>query len=486
VGSTKTNGDTLNFQTNYSVSQLHSQLNSDAPNLNTSVNNFYYTDNVANTSSDYNFEFEIPCYIQYNDSLDLNVINSVGKIIFNSVDWIYLTIESTLAYDFKVWYLWEGISNVENNYDIFFDQYWAASLSISSFQLFYAVILDKYLSVILQQNAFNNDWFRTMLHSKENALIWLYHPELAWHINDSNQFFSYFYSTMFDFIYFDKSNPDICILAHTLYIHFLVLFLIVLLFITVLFNFYGNSNTEENTIDADYLIANTTVEAEKEISSIDDYLGLLLIIAYVFGFFFFIGAWTSITSHSTLLLSYYSVIILFAFILGMPTLVLYDLGIFFLAYLRGAGKSSNVVSESVFDYVACIIFYSRILAQWVRVILMLVTFLSVSHYVSEFGLTNNLLIASEDQTNGLNELNTNFSSTYYILSVIPGKFLYWIYESIHTLFLVTSQFIAFIAIIFWLFLFLYTFFIIEKHEDFFSKKRLERKEKLKQIYNLKN
>jgi hypothetical protein len=47
----------------------------------------------------------------------------------------------------------------------------------------------------------------------------------------------------------------------------------------------------------------------------------------------------------------------------MPTLVLYDLGIFFLSYLRGAGKSSNILSESIFDYVACIIFYSRILAQ---------------------------------------------------------------------------------------------------------------------------
>lgn len=480
MGSVKTKGDILNFQTISDVNQLHSQINS---NLN---HNNYYTDNLNSIGSGYNFEFEVPCCFDYNESTDLNTINLVGKIVFNSVDWIYLTVESIMAYDFKIWYLWEGISNTENSYDIFFDQYWAASLSISSFQLFYAVVLDKYLNVFLQQNAFNNDWFRTMLHSKENALIWLYHPELAWHVSDSNQFFSYFYSTMYDFIYFDKSNPDICILAHTLYIHFLILSLIFLLFITILFNFYGNANTEENTIDADYLIANTTVEAEKEITSIDDYLGLLLIIAYMFGVFFFIGAWTSIMSHSTLILSYYSVIILFIFVLGMPTLILYDLGIFFLAYLRGASKSSNVVWESIFDYVACIIFYSRILAQWVRIVLMLVTFLSISHYVSEFELTNNLLIASEDQTNGLNELNTNFSSTYYILTVIPGKFLYWIYETVHTLFLVTSQFIAFLAIVFWLFLFLYTFFIIEKHEDFFSKKRIERKEKLKQIYKLKN
>lgn len=426
-------------------------------------------------------------YLDFDDvSNNINAVNVIGKVVFGSIDWIYTTMESMISYDFKIWYLWEGISNADYNYDIFFDQYWAASLVISNFQLFNAVLLDKYLNVFVQQNAFNNDWFRMMLHSKENSYIWLYHPELCWHISDTNQFFSYFYSTMHDFIYFNKSNPDICILAHTLYIHFIVLFLIFSAFISILFNFYGNSNTEENTIDADYLIANTTVEAEKEITSIDDYLGLLLIMAYVFGIFFFMGAWTSVSAQSNLILSCYSIFILFIFVLGMPTLLLYDLGIFFLTYLKGAGKGSNILMEAVFDYVACIIFYSRILAQWVRVVLMLVTFLSISHYVSEFELTNNVFIASENQTDGLNELNTNFSSTYYILTVIPGKMLYWIYESVHTLFLVSSQFIAFIAIIFWLILFLYTFFIIEKHEDFFSKKRIERKEKLKLLYNLKN
>jgi hypothetical protein len=86
----------------------------------------------------------------------------------------------------------------------------------------------------------------------------------------------------------------------------------------------------------------------------------------------------------------------------------------------------------------------------------------------------------------MNELNTNFSMTYYILTVLPGKFIYWIYEILHTFFVVCSQFVAFFAIVFWLFLFLYTFFIIEKHEDFFSKKREERKKKLKELWNLKN
>lgn len=415
-----------------------------------------------------------------------NLPSLLGNIVFNGVEWLYTTTESMLAYDFKIWYLWENISNLDDSYDIFFNQYWAITFSASVFQLFYAVLLDRYLSILVQNNPFNSDWYRIVLHSRENALIWLYHPELAWHVASVNNFFTYFYGGIFDFIYFDKSNPDMCILAHTLYIHLIILGLVFLGFITVLFSFYGNPNTEENTIDADYLSASGTVEAEKEITSIDDYLGLVFTIAYVFGIFFYIYAWTSILTQSALIISYYSIFIMFVFILGMPTLILYDLGIFFLAYLKGAGKSPNSFAEIAFDYIACVVFYTRILAQWVRIVLMLVTFISLSHYVSDFEITNSAIIGNENQSEGMNELSNNTSMTYYILTVLPGKFLYWIYEILHTLFLVSSQFIAFFAIVFWLFLFLYTFFIIEKHEDFFSKKREERKKKLKELYNLKN
>lgn len=415
-----------------------------------------------------------------------NITEYVGEIFLNGIEWIYSSTESMLTYEFKIWYLWEDLSELNESYDIFFNQYWALTFSISVFQLLYAVILDQYLINLMNHNPFSSDWFRMLLHSRENALIWLYHPELVWHVEQVNSFFSEYYSGVFEFIYFDKSNPDICILAHTLYIDIIVFFLIFSAFITILFSFYGNPNTEENTIDADYLSASGTVEAEKEITSIDDYLGLVFIMAYVFGIFFYIHAWTSIISQSSLILSYYSLIIMFIFILGMPTLILYDLGIFFLAYLKGAGKNPNSFVEIIFDYIACVVFYTRILAQWVRIVLMLITFLSLSHYVAEFEITNNALIGSENQTDGMNELLNNSSTTYYIFTVLPAKFLYWIYEILHTLFLVTSQFIAFFAIVFWLFLFLYTFFIIEKHEDFFSKKREERKKKLKDIYNLKN
>jgi biopolymer transport protein ExbB/TolQ len=59
------------------------------------------------------------------------------------------------------------------------------------------------------------------------------------------------------------------------------------------------------------------------------------------------------------------------------------------------------------------------------------------------------------------------------------------YEVLHTFFVVTGQLIAYCAMIFWLFLFLFTFFVIEKQENHFEERRKFRQEILKKIRDLK-
>lgn len=49
--------------------------------------------------------------------------------------------------------------------------------------------------------------------------------------------------------------------------------------------------------------------------------------------------------------------------------------------------------------------------------------------------------------------------------------MYFIYELLHTFFVVTAQFFAFIGMVFWLFFFLYTFFVFEPQEAYLSSKR---------------
>jgi len=52
--------------------------------------------------------------------------------------------------------------------------------------------------------------------------------------------------------------------------------------------------------------------------------------------------------------------------------------------------------------------------------------------------------------------------------------------------MVIFQFIAFFAMIFWLFLFLYTMFVLETQENFFTYKRMFRKNYFNKIINFKN
>lgn len=420
------------------------------------------------------------------ESTDSEYYDYFNQLIFNGIDWIYLTTESIYNYNFKVWYISDCLTVFNNSCDLFFYQYWFLIISTSLYQLFYSVILDMYINNFIINNVFANDWFKVYLYTKESSIIWLYHPELLWHINQINSYFMTFYTSSEFFSIFNKNQSEVFILTHTLYIHIIFFIIYIGGFVTLLFSFYGNQNNEENIIDNDYLNNSLLVESEKEITSIDDYLVLLFTVAYVFGFYFYLYSFISILNQSNILIVYYSICIMFIFILGMPTLLLYDLGIYFLVYLKGSGKSSQSLQEVIYDYIACIVFYTRIFAQWIRLVLMFVTYISLSHYVIEFELTNNTLILNENNFQYINDLNYyNSSITYYILTVLPGKFFYWCYEILHTLFLVTSQFIAFFAIVFWLILFLYTFFIIEKHENFFFYKRKQRSLKMKSILNLK-
>jgi hypothetical protein len=141
------------------------------------------------------------------------------------------------------------------------------------------------------------------------------------------------------------------------------MFFIISIFISVFFNFYGNPNSEDTTVDSDYLIMSSLVEAEKEIGSIDDLISIFILMFFVFGTYFFIYSWLSINSLLTISMVYFSLTIVLLFIIGVPLMLLYDLGIYFLIYLRGMGKTNNILIESIFDYVTCAVFFSRVLSQ---------------------------------------------------------------------------------------------------------------------------
>jgi hypothetical protein len=64
-----------------------------------------------------------------------------------------------------------------------------------------------------------------------------------------------------------------------------------------------------------------------------------------------------------------------------------------------------------------------------------------------------------------------FANSYNFLYKFNLVLTTWLYELIHTFFMLIFQFIAYFAMVFWLYLFLYSMFSTELHESFFFKKR---------------
>ena len=107
----------------------------------------------------------------------------------------------------------------------------------------------------------------------------------------------------------------------------------------------------------------------------------------------------------------------------MPTAILYDCGIYFVTYLRGVGKTYVITVETVFDYIQVLIFYTRIMVQGVRLVMMLGVFAGCHEFVMFFSIPQKAFISSEYFWEEFNNTPLTLSGySYFFLSVLPGQF----------------------------------------------------------------
>ena len=66
--------------------------------------------------------------------------------------------------------------------------------------------------------------------------------------------------------------------------------------------------------------------------------------------------------------------LLFFTLVGVPLNLLYDFGLFFLMYLRGVATTKVVLFELAYDYIGVVAFFTRLLVQFVRLVLMFVVY----------------------------------------------------------------------------------------------------------------
>jgi hypothetical protein len=407
--------------------------------------------------------------------------------MYNGIDWMYTYIETLHMYDYKVTYFWLLNNIHDDSMDFFFLSVWYSSLQISSLQLFWSVILDNYIAHSLFKFSLTDEWVRSYMSGKDSALFTIYHPEVIFFKNQiiNNYFFEFLVDINLSAIQYLDSQSILTPMM--LFPQLLFISYIGFLFVSFYFSSYSSSSKEESTIDGDYLSASITIESEKELGSIDDILMPSVILIYTFGWYFYTYCWTLLSSMPELLLFFFFFPLLYYTIMNTPTYLLYDFGIIYNCYLKGVVPTSSIIFELVFDYVAVICYYVRIITQAVRLALMFFAYANMHDFVLFSNYHNKYLVGNESIWEEASNINASASSiTYFLLCVLPGFLLNILYELFHTFFIITGQIVAYFGMIFWLFIFLFTFFVIEKQENYFQERKIFRQNLLKKIKNIKN
>jgi hypothetical protein len=225
-------------------------------------------------------------------------------------------------------------------------------------------------------------------------------------------------------------------------------------FVALIYCFVGflfvSSPSEESALDAEYVAIASSVESEKELGAVDDiYIGVISIVL-TFGIYFCSVSVDIFNIITEMFMLGTSVLLFYYILINMPIMLIYDFGIHFLGYMRGIGPSANLTMELMYDYIAFSAFFIRILVQNVRIILIMVTYVSLHDFILYSDGLHTLLIGADIRLSDFCEQDAFFFKkvTFYIIVVLPLKMTQFMYELLHTFFVITAQFVAFFAMVF--------------------------------------
>jgi len=256
-------------------------------------------------------------------------------------------------------------------------------------------MLDLYLESNLFKFHFLDSWFKFFLSSKESSVVYIYHPELLVIKNSILANFNFKYFTALRVAIYDNIDQESFRTPLMLLPQLLFMLYAAFLLISFYFSFYFSSVKEESTVDSDYLAASITVEAEKELGSMDDIILCFVLLVYTFGWFFYAHCWSLLSVVPEILSLFYLLPLMYYIIISIPTYLAYDFGIFFLTYIRGVGATPAILIELLFDYINFGAFYMRLLVQSVRLIIMLSTYFMMSELILFFSFDQQFMLGSE-------------------------------------------------------------------------------------------
>lgn len=211
---------------------------------------------------------------------------------------------------------------------------------------------------------------------------------------------------------------------------------------------------------------------EQEYGSYDDFKFFLFILIQMLVWYLwilFIGYTFTLQSESKLILLTLTIMIS---ILLIPIRILWDFGLTFSMYIRGAASSSSLIIEAFFDMISVIIIFTRFIVQNIRFLMVFVAYFELFEWT--FG-SSELNYMINFNLYVLNDLSSSIQISpkavfVYILCLAKVMLIYF-YHLLHLIIVSFMQIGVYLMVSFWLFFFLYTsFFKITGDSYFFAKR----------------
>lgn len=208
---------------------------------------------------------------------------------------------------------------------------------------------------------------------------------------------------------------------------------------------------------------------EQEYGSYDDFKFFLFLLIQMFIWYcwvLFVGYTFSLQFESRLVLLTVSIMIT---ILTIPVRLLWDFGLSFGMYVRGAASSSNLIVEAFFDIIGVIIIFTRFVVQNIRFLLVFVAFFELFEWVSSSSEVAYILKFNADMLEDMSFFTTLEPKSIFMYVILSVKTMFiYLYHLLHLIVVSFMQIGVYLMVSFWLFFFLYTSFFKLTTDSYFS------------------
>lgn len=192
------------------------------------------------------------------------------------------------------------------------------------------------------------------------------------------------------------------------------------LFFMLTCTFTGLGGKSEWSADVEHVVSGLSVEVEKELFSVDDALHLLILLCVLLSGYFGALSFGALFQHYEVSVFLAILPLLFVSLVGIPLNLIFDFGLFFLTYLRGASSSKLILFELALDYIGVAAFFIRLSVQFVRLLIMFVIYFMMHEGVMTYQITNNfILFSGNGYSNVFHSLWSKTGLSYFLFTSVP-------------------------------------------------------------------